>query len=69
MKEYVTAKEIVVPAGSKVWTGWEATPYIGSEHVDVLVGLHPDMCGRLVFDLKDAIETGTVKEAENVHVG
>lgn len=60
MNDLKTTKDIVIPAGSKVYTGWNFS--LISEHCDVLVDLHPDCSGRLVMDRNEAEELGIIKK-------
>lgn len=63
-KTYVTAKEIVIPAGTPVQLAPNKisrfVPYAG-----VLLGVTNDTTAEWTMPLDEALETGLIKETEN----
>lgn len=62
MARFVTAKDIVIPAGTEVGPAPIRTQYL-TPHGEVLVGFDKDTTGNLRFDLDEALSLGLIKEA------
>lgn len=61
-RTFVTAKDIIIPAGTEVGIGPVRSGY-ATPHAEIIIGVTKDTTAHWRMDLAEAMETGLVKEA------